>query len=103
MERRRHNRYKFHGSVTISWMSAAGQTSCVGNSINSSTYGLMTEASQSIPVGTRAAVQLDGSDETVEAIVRHCRKHGAWYRIGLQLAAVLPQAAQSVSSNYSSN
>jgi hypothetical protein len=73
-------------------MSATGQTSCVGNSFNSSTYGLMTEAAQSIPVGTRTAVRLNGSDESVEAIVRHCRKHGAWYRIGLDLAAVLPQA-----------
>jgi hypothetical protein len=92
MERRRHERYKFHGAVTITWTGAAGQTSCIGNSFNSSTYGLMTEASQSIPVGTRTAVQLDGTDERVEAIVRHCRKHGAWYRIGLQLTAVLPQS-----------
>lgn len=90
MERRRHDRYKSHGAVTITWMGAAGQTSCVGNSFNSSTYGLLTEASKSIPVGTRTAIRLDGTEETVEAIVRHCRKHGAWYRIGLELAAVLP-------------
>jgi hypothetical protein len=76
-------------------MAADGQTSCAGNSFNSSTYGLLTEASQSIPVGTRTAVRLNGSDESVEAIVRHCRKHGAWYRIGLELAAVLPQAVKS--------
>lgn len=73
-------------------MSASGQTSCVGNSCNSSTYGLMTEASECIPVGTRTAIQVNGSDERVEATVRHCRKHGAWYRIGLQLTGVLPSA-----------
>jgi hypothetical protein len=100
MERRRHERNKFHGAVTITWTGSAGQTSCIGNSFNSSTYGLLTEASQSIPVGTRAAVQMDGAEETVEAIVRHCRKHGAWYRIGLELAAVLPRGTQNGSASH---
>lgn len=95
MERRRHERYKFHGAITIFWMTASGPASCTGNSCNSSTYGLLTEASESIPVGTRTVIQLDGSDERVEATVRHCRKHGAWYRIGLQLSAVLPQAVST--------
>jgi hypothetical protein len=94
MERRRHERNKFHGTIRISWMSPAGHVSCVGNSCNHSTYGLLTEASECIPVGTRTAIQVEGSDESVEATVRHCRKHGAWYRIGLHLSAVLPPVAQ---------
>ena len=100
MERRRHERYKYHGAVTISWTGAAGQTSCIGNSFDSSTYGLMTEASQSIPVGTRTAIKMDGAEGTVEAIVRHCRKHGAWYRIGLELAAALPREARNGSASH---
>jgi hypothetical protein len=79
--------------MTISWMDGSKPMSCIAHSFNTSTYGLMTEAWESIPVGTKATVQLHGSDETVEANVRHCRKMGAWYRIGLELTAVLPKAA----------
>jgi len=93
MERRRHQRYRFRGTITISWMRAGSQTSCIAHPFNASTYGLMTETTEFIPVGTKATVQLQGSDESVDANVRHCKKMGAWYRVGLQLMAVLPKAA----------
>lgn len=78
----------------ISWTGADGQVSCIGNCFEASTYGLSAEASQFIPVGTRTTVHLDRFDEGLEAKVCHCRKHGAWYRVGLQLKLVLPPAAQ---------
>ena len=72
------------------WTSATGEASCVGNCFDASTYGLNAEASQFISAGTRTIIQIDGLDEWLEATVRHCRKHGAWFRIGLQLKISLP-------------
>ena len=74
----------------MSWTGATGEASCVGNCFDASTYGINAEASQFISAGTKTIIQIDGFDECLEATVRHCRKHGAWFRIGLQLKILLP-------------
>jgi hypothetical protein len=86
-ERRRDERTRLPGKVALSWTSAGVQNSCVGNSFDISTQGLLVETPLLILDGTKVAVQINGSDERLDAIVRHCRKHGAWYRTGLQLTA----------------
>ena len=63
--------------------------SCLGNTFDASTYGMLIEVPQYIPGGTKITIQIHGCDDCVEATVRYCRKHGAWYRIGLQLPTLL--------------
>lgn len=95
MERRHHERYRYHAAVTISWTSSHGLVSCPGNCFGASSYGISVETPQFIAAGTRVTIQLDGLEEGVEATICHCRQHGAWYRIGLQLTVVLPQIVRT--------
>jgi hypothetical protein len=84
MERRAHDRFHFRKGVTITWVSPRGPISCAGNCFEASKHGLSAEARECVPVGTRVTIQLNGLDEGVAATVRHCRKHGYWYIIGLE-------------------
>jgi len=91
-ERRRDERRRLTGAATLFWRAAGYESSCVGNAFDVSDTGLLIEAPQCILVGTRTSVQINGSGQRMEATVRHCRKHGAWYRIGLQFKAKAAQA-----------
>jgi PilZ domain-containing protein len=91
-ERRRDERRRLPGTVSLSWTTAGIRNSCVGNSFDISAHGLLVEAPLLILDGTKVAIQINGGDERHDAVVRHCRKHGAWYRIGLQLNAAARRA-----------
>lgn len=93
--KRRHERYRFLRTGSIYWTSAEGPASCSGDCFEASVYGLSAEVPRFLPVGTKTTIQLDRFDECLEATVRHCRRQGKWYRIGLQLSQVLPAALQS--------
>jgi len=86
-ERRRAERHRSYGAVTLSWMTGYGRTSCEGNSFDRSDSGILAEIPQPILAGTTVTVKISGSGEPFRAKVRHCRKHGAWYRIGLEFVA----------------
>jgi hypothetical protein len=92
-ERRRDDRRRLTGAATLFWRVAGYDSSCMGNAYDISDTGLLVEAPQCILVGTRTSVRIDGSGQSMEAIVRHCRKHGAWYRIGLEFGRL--NAAQA--------
>jgi hypothetical protein len=93
-ERRRDERRRLKGTATLFWSVAGNESSCVGNAFDVSDAGLLIEAPQWFLVGTRTSVQINGSGQRIEATVCHCRKHGAWYRIGLQFKAEPLKAAQ---------
>jgi hypothetical protein len=95
-ERRRDERRRLRGPVTISWMTPYGRQSCVGNSFDRSAYGLLAEIPQPILTGKKVTVDFTDSEKSMTATVRHCRKHGAWYRIGLQVVAAKPPAPAPV-------
>lgn len=75
------------GVATLFWRAAGFESSCVGNAFDISDSGFLIEAPECILVGTAASVQINRSSQRMEATVRYCRKHGAWYRIGLEFKA----------------
>jgi hypothetical protein len=83
-ERRRDERQRLKGAATLFWSAEGNESSCVGNAFDISDTGLLVEVPECILAGTRTFVQINGPGPRMEAVVRHCRKHGAWYRIGLQ-------------------
>jgi len=84
----------------MQWSGAGGTGSCVGSCFDASTYGLLMVVPVSIPRGSQVTVQIQEHDVSVAAIVRHCRKHGAWYRIGLELTTMLqPRTNVDVASD----
>jgi len=84
LEHRRHQRQRLNKAVSIFWTTADGPDSCDGNCINVSMYGLLVEIPKSIPVGTKVATQIEGTDRRFEACVRHQHKYSTWHRIGLE-------------------
>ena len=80
-------RRRLIGAATLFWRDAGYESSCVGNAFDVSDKGFLIEAPQCIVAGTATSVQIDRSGQRMEATVRYCRKHGAWYRIGLQFKA----------------
>src|SRR5580658_7350962 len=89
VEHRYHERHRFRGPVTIHWSGAGGEGTCVGNCFDVSTYGLLVVVPISILRGSKAIVEIPGCNQSAEATVRHCRKQGAWYRIGLNFTTLL--------------
>jgi hypothetical protein len=87
------------GVATLFWTTAGYESSCVGNAFDISDSGFLIEAPECILVGTAASVQINRSSQRMEATVRYCRKHGAWYRIGLQFTA---QTAQLATASFES-
>jgi hypothetical protein len=99
-ERRRDERRRLKGAATLFWRTAGyEENSCVGNAFDVSATGLLVEVPECILVGTRTSVQINGSGQRMEATVRHCRKHGTWYRIGLQFKAKPLKAEQGSARN----
>lgn len=92
MDKRRQQRYEFHKTGTVYWLTADGRFSCVANCFEASIHGLSAETPKFLPVGTKATIYLDGLEEGIEAKVRHCRKIRFWYRIGFQLVEPMPLA-----------
>ena len=79
------------GVATLFWTAAGYEISCVGNAFDISDTGFLIEAPECILAGTATFVQINRSGQRMEATVRYCRKHGAWYRIGLEFKAMAVQ------------
>ncbi len=89
MEHRRHERIRLRREMTISWKDGGRIIYCVGNAFDISAFGLLIESPAEIDPGSKVTVKIHGSGVRIEAIVRHCRRHGTWYRIGLRSSSRL--------------
>jgi hypothetical protein len=89
MEHRRHERFRLRRELTLSWKDGARIIYCVGNAFDISDFGLLIESPAEIDPGTKVTVKIHGSGLRIETTVRHCRRHGTWYRIGLKSSARL--------------
>lgn len=87
---RQHERHKLRGKIQLSWTTANGKVSVVtGNCLDVSVYGMLIESPSPIPDGTKVTGILQGTDISGQAVVRHCRQYGPWFRIGLKFVGAL--------------
>lgn len=63
------------------------------NCLDVSVYGMLIESPSSIPPGTQLTARLPEAQVTGQAVVRHCKQYGPWFRIGLKFkgALLLPE------------
>lgn len=86
-ERRRYQRSKFRGPVELSWTDTNGiKSSAGGHCVNVSVFGISVEFPQPLPVGTEVTVQAEAAPFPESGRVCHCRRYGAWFRVGLRFA-----------------
>ena len=89
-EARKFDRHRFRSQIEVSWNAGKAVDSVIGNCMDVSLYGMLIESPAEIAVGTKVQARVEGSIVPGEAIVRHCRRYGPWFRIGLKFREALP-------------
>lgn len=59
------------------------------NCLDVSVYGMLIESPSAIAAGTQLTARLPDSEITGQAVVRHCKQYGPWFRIGLRFNGAL--------------
>jgi hypothetical protein len=98
-EYRRHERRRLRGQVELSWAAPGGKTCAVtANCLDVSVYGMLIESPSAVAAGTELRARLPGSGVSGEAVVRHCKQYGPWFRIGLRFvgALLLPEVVPHI-------
>jgi len=86
-EARRDERILMQGAVVMSWQTPGGETHTVrGTFRDISQEGARVECSQPIAVRSNVYVQAPSYGLMGNATVRHCRRHGLKFSIGLEFS-----------------
>lgn len=89
--RRRHERIKFGGKVSVFWTGNTGtltQTQVAG--INVSTYGMLVESDIALPLDARVSVTVEEFGFSGRATVVRCSQFSGKHRVGLLFDKVIP-------------
>ena len=86
--RRRHSRTKINTPGWIEWTDECGLKRHVrGRCFDISSSGLRIVVHQPIPAGATVNVGIPKAALDLTGTVRHCRKNGLWYSVGLEFPA----------------
>jgi hypothetical protein len=92
-ENRRHERIPYLSGVHVSWEDESGLNKYArAKGLDISAEGLRIELSEPIPVFSRLSLRADQINMGGSASVRHARRHGCKYVLGLSLSQSLEKA-----------
>jgi len=91
-ELRRARRYKVEGAtLRVAWLGLTGSLRVAQNArvLNISEFGMALELPEAAQVGSRVKLQSDKHKLLGEAAIRHCRREGSRYIIGVEFTDAL--------------
>jgi PilZ domain len=87
---RRHGRIPFCSAVSICWTEVGGEHNrAIANAIDISTYGMLVEIAEPVPLGAQVSIIVKDFDYDGPARVVHRRRYRKHFRLGLQFSSAL--------------
>jgi len=86
---RRHRRIPHTGPVRLSWQGSGEPCFAHGKCLDISAEGMLFETQEAVPLGVMVTIRAERLNVSGSAMVKHVRRKGFKYVIGLELSAAL--------------